>query len=234
MLRWLSLLCLLIAGWYWSGAALIYGKALLAPVLIKAAWMDTLEQSKPVKPWPWADTWPVARLRVPQLGIDQYVLYGANGASLPFGPGHLTGSSVPGRPGTIVIAAHRDTHFGFLSDLKPWHDILVQGQNGKLHVYRMQAQEIVDARVSELTADPEIDQLILVTCEPTDMFHYRGPWRLVVTAVPANGSALAGTASHFLPGPASVLRKDKSMPEFDQILPLPVPNIFLSIMHWSS
>ena len=30
-----------------------------------------------MKPWPWADTWPVARLVVPSLGIDQIVLEGA-------------------------------------------------------------------------------------------------------------------------------------------------------------
>jgi len=182
MIRFASFICLAIAAWFWGDAALVYGKAQLAPVLIRAAWVDTLEDGAPVKPWPWADTWPVARLQVAALGIDQYVLYGANGASLPFGPGHLTGTAVPGRDGTVIIAAHRDTHFAFLPDLKPWHEIRVQGQNGLIRTYRLKAQEIVDARNSLLEAVPATDQLILVTCEPTDMLRYRGPWRLVVIA----------------------------------------------------
>jgi len=182
MLRCVSVICLLVTGWLWGDAALIFTKAQLAPVLIRSAWADSLQNGGAMKPWPWADTWPVARLQVPELNVDQFVLYGANGASLPFGPGHLTGSSAPGYGGTVIIAGHRDTHFAFMPDLEPGHEIRLQGRNGLINVYRVKNQEVIDARQSLLESHNDVDQLILVTCEPADMLDYRGPWRLVTVA----------------------------------------------------
>ena len=43
-------------------------KAALAQVLLDNAWRETLYSGQPLKPWPWADTWPVARLSVPAQG----------------------------------------------------------------------------------------------------------------------------------------------------------------------
>ncbi len=47
------------------------------------------ETGAPVKPWPWADTHPVARLIAPAQDADVLVLAGASGRTLAFGPGHL-------------------------------------------------------------------------------------------------------------------------------------------------
>ncbi len=85
------LVLLVFSEWQWSGAVLIHAKAVLAPILIERAWQSTLTQgsSEParhtVKPWPWADSWPVARLQLPAQAVDQLVLAGTNGASLPLG-----------------------------------------------------------------------------------------------------------------------------------------------------
>ena len=95
------------SAWQWGHAGLVHAKAWLAPLLIDRAWYESQRHATEVKPWPWADTWPVARLSVPTQGIERYVLSGANGASLPFGPGHMTGTALPGESGTIVIAGHR-------------------------------------------------------------------------------------------------------------------------------
>jgi sortase A len=185
-----SFLTLVAAGliavsiWQLGGAALIQGKAWLAPILIEKAWAESIETGKPVKPWPWADTWPVVRLNVPALGISRYVLAGANGGSLPFGPGHLEGTALPGEPGTIVIAAHRDTHFGFLPELHPGSVIELQGMDGFRQRFSVTGQEIVDARRHGILPQSIVTELILVTCQPTSEFIYRGPFRLVVTARP--------------------------------------------------
>jgi hypothetical protein len=112
--RWWQLLglCLLLAGGQQLAAAgVIKAKAWLAPVLIERAWEESLAKSGPVPPWPWADTWPVARLQVPAAGVNLLVLAGDSGNALAFGPGHARASAQPGQSGTVVIGGHRDTHF---------------------------------------------------------------------------------------------------------------------------
>src|SRR5688500_11563212 len=53
-----------IGVWQLANGAYIHAKAWLAQRLIASAWARTLEGEREVKPWPWADTWPVARLKV--------------------------------------------------------------------------------------------------------------------------------------------------------------------------
>ena len=62
---------LLIAAAACFGNALyIVAKAQLAQVLLHAAWSRTQASGVPAKPWPWADTFPVARLVAPSLEQD--------------------------------------------------------------------------------------------------------------------------------------------------------------------
>jgi len=173
---------LAFTAWQWGHAATIRAKAFLAPVLIERAWTESRVHRVNVKPWPWADTWPVARLTVPALNIEQFVLAGANGAALPFGPGHMTGTALPGKPGTVVIAGHRDTHFRFTADLPVGTKIVLESMDGRRRFYRVHDKAIVDARGSDLKLDDDRDMLMLITCEPTTSFSARGPYRLVVSA----------------------------------------------------
>ncbi|MCB1699092.1 MAG: hypothetical protein KDI34_22965, partial [Halioglobus sp.] len=107
--RWLALLLLLLGLQQLAGAALIKAKAWLAPVLIQTAWAQTLARGgEPVKPWSWADTWPVARLQAPAQGVELLVLAGDSGNALAFGPGHATASATLGAAGLAVIGGHRD------------------------------------------------------------------------------------------------------------------------------
>ena len=94
----------------------IHAKARLAQYLIADAWQETLAMGKNIKPWPWADTWPVARLQMNDA-VDLYILEGANGSALAFGPGHMRSSAYPGTAGVSIVAGHRDTHFRFLQQL---------------------------------------------------------------------------------------------------------------------
>lgn len=168
----------------WSEAGMIRAKAWLAPILIERAWADSQTHDVNVKPWPWADTWPVARLLVPRLDIEQFVLAGANGASLPFGPGHVAASSLPGAAGTIAVAGHRDTHFEFVDRLAAGDAILLETRDGRRRMFRVRKRSIVDARAEALQLTNDTDELVLVTCEPTSAFSARGPYRLVVSAAP--------------------------------------------------
>jgi len=168
--------------WQWGQAATVQAKAWLAPILIERAWVESQVHGVDVRPWPWADTWPVARLTVPQLDIEQYVLAGANGAALPFGPGHLTGTALPGQRGTVVIAGHRDTHFSFANGLDDGMQIILEDRDGSRWFYRVLGKSVVNASTQDLRIDDDRDMLMLITCEPTSAFTARGPYRLVVSA----------------------------------------------------
>ncbi len=168
--------------WQAGESAYIEAKAWLAQGLLSEAWAATLDGERQVKPWPWADTWPVARLQVPALGIERIVLAGASGRTLAFGPAHLDGTAQAGAPGHAVLTGHRDTHFRFLRDLRPGMELRVQGSDGAWHSYRTGGSTVLDARRARLSQDPGQRDLTLVTCYPFDALVPGGPLRYAVSA----------------------------------------------------
>ena len=168
--------------WHTGSSAWIYLKAHLAQVLLQQAWANTLAGKQDVKPWPWADTWPVARLVVPSQHIDQIVLEGAYGRTLAFGPGHAEASSRPGHKGAMILTGHRDTHFRFLDRLRPGDEMALQSRIGQWIHFTVQDRQIVDSRITSIRTDVEDTQLVLVTCYPFDAIMPGGPLRYVVTA----------------------------------------------------
>ncbi|MSQ60616.1 MAG: sortase [Betaproteobacteria bacterium] len=105
--------------WQASEWVYIHAKAWAAQKLIAAGWGRSLASGAGVKPWPWADTHPVARLEAPRLRVALMVLAGASSRTLAFGPGHMNGTPLPGGAGNSVLSGHRDTHFAFLRELRP-------------------------------------------------------------------------------------------------------------------
>lgn len=172
-----GLLLLANGGW-------IHAKAALAQTLLERAWQETRSGETNVRPWPWADTWPVARLEVPRLGASMIVLSGASGRTLAFGPGHTQGTALPGGSGTAIVSGHRDTHFAVLEALQPGDEIVVERADGKLVHYAIEGLEIADARTAKLRASPDEGALVLVTCWPFDALSPGGPLRYVATARP--------------------------------------------------
>ena len=136
-----------------------------------------------MRPWPWADTYPVARLRAPGLGIDQIVLAGASGRSTAFGPGHLDGTAAPGAAGHSVLVGHRDTHFRFLERLAPGDALTLQDRGGSWRRYRVQRNDVIDSRRARLHMGDGRAALTLVTCYPFDAVNPGGPLRYLVFAV---------------------------------------------------
>lgn len=170
--------------WQFGQAGYIHAKAWLAQVLIGHAWAQTQAGASQVKPWPWADTWPVARLRAPAHGVNLYVLAGADGRTIAFGPGHVYGTALPGEDGNSVLGAHRDTHFAFLQWLEAGSELEVETASGETLRYRVTDTRVVDRNdLSPLGQPPAGRQLTLVTCWPFDAVQAGGPLRYVVTAV---------------------------------------------------
>ena len=96
------------------------------------------------------------------------------------GPGHLTNTAIPGDPGNAVIAAHRDTFFRHIADLKVGDDIYIQ-RNGRRYRYVVTGRKIVSPDdISVLDNSPE-SRLTLITCYPV-YFIGPAPKRLIVFA----------------------------------------------------
>ena len=187
-------LCLLLLGiQQLSSAALIQAKARLAPLLIEKAWEQTLRSGAPaVKPWPWADTRPVGRLRVEALDVDLLVLEGDSGNALAFGPGRALPSAELGSGGTAVIGGHRDTHFAFLQQLRKGHLLQLELASGESLEYQVQALRIVDASQASLPVNTAVEALLLITCYPFDALQAGGPLRYVVTVLPKDSELTTG------------------------------------------
>lgn len=173
---------LLISTVVFGKGAWIHAKAVLAQYLISDAWDRRLNGVNKPKPWPWADTWPVARLLVPDLDVDQFVLAGSSGRTLAFGPGHVPGSAAPGEVGNSVISGHRDTHFRWLRALARGKELVVQRPDGRRLRYRVQRMEVVEENDTRVLRQNGKNVLHLVTCYPFDALAPRGPLRYVVTA----------------------------------------------------
>jgi len=177
-----ALWVLVAAGWLVPPAVQL-AKAELAQVLIPHAWEKTLATGQNHKPWPWADTWPVAKLKGPS-GDVQYVLAHASGQSLAFGPSLLPLSVAPQSTGTVALAAHRDTHFAYLEDTQHGDRFTLQRADGSQTEYHVVRTEVVDSSNNQLYFQEQYSELKLVTCYPFNALASGGPLRYVVTALP--------------------------------------------------
>jgi sortase A len=174
--------CLLGLGfWQLGHGAYIPAKAWVAQELMLRAWSRAADGQVDPAPWPWADTWPVARMLAKGGDIDLIILAGGSGRTLAFGPGHLSASSLPGQRGNSVIAGHRDTHFSFLQDMAIGESVRVETSDGLAHEYMVVDLDVVDSRRASLVLDTDDSMLSLVTCYPFDAIEPGGPMRYVVT-----------------------------------------------------
>lgn len=180
---WLSALLVAAGLWQLGGGAWLLVKAEMAQYLISDAWQRQLATGQEQKPWPWADTVPVAQLKLEDRK-PLAVLQGTSGQALAFGPGLMNGSGEPGNleePRTTVIAAHRDTHFRGLGELHTGARVHLQDRRGRWHIYRVRGARVVNSETERLpvTAAPG---LLLVTCYPFDTVNAGGPLRYLVYA----------------------------------------------------
>jgi sortase A len=165
-----------------SDGLYINAKAALAQVLLHAAWDRTQKSGADAKPWPWADTHPVARLIAPAHDADVLVLSGAPGQTLAFGPGHLDGSALPGSPGNSVITAQPDTHFRFLQRVVAGDSLVVEGRDSAHRHFHVRRTYVADFRALRIPRNVPVPTLTLVTYFPFDAINPGGPMRYVVVA----------------------------------------------------
>ena len=179
---------ILFAGACLTGRALcLHAKAELASILIRRAWNQSIGTGKPHAPWPWADTHPIARLRIPRLRYDEIVLEGATARTLAFGPARVMSGADIGKAGELVLAGHRTSWFRALEGIAEGDSIMLDwlDAQGELQrrVYSVQAVRVVQAEdLANLTPSTE-DSLMLITCYPFGK-SLRSPQRFIVEALP--------------------------------------------------
>jgi sortase A len=125
----------------------------------------------------------VGRLDIAERDISVVVLEGVEDDTLGIAAGHVPGTSLPGSNGNIVIAAHRDTFFRKLRDIRVGNAIQVFTPRGTFD-YRVSNTEIVSPSETRVLESSGHSELTLITCYP---FSFLGaaPQRFIVHARPS-------------------------------------------------
>lgn len=133
----------------------------------------------------------LGRIEIPRLHVSAVVRAGSDARTLRLAVGYIPGTALPGEPGNMGLAGHRDTFFRRLRDIRPHDEIRVETSRGTYR-YQVEGTKIVDPDdvwVLDPTSHPT---LTLVTCYP---FSYIGsaPRRFIVRAQLEPVSAAAAT-----------------------------------------
>lgn len=122
----------------------------------------------------------VGRVEIPRIGVSAIVLEGVDKKTLRRGVGHIPETPLPEGGGNVALAAHRDSFFRSLKDIRK-NDIITLKTLENTYYYRVDWTEIVRPEDTHVLADSGAPELTLVTCYP---FYYVGsaPKRFIVRA----------------------------------------------------
>ena len=123
---------------------------------------------------------PIGRIEIPRLLLSVVVIEGIDDANLRRAVGHIPGTALPGHPGNVGLAGHRDTFFHPLKNLRIKDDVRLSTPSGTF-TYEVESLRVVDPDAVEVLGASSANVLTLVTCYP---FYYVGtaPKRFIVRA----------------------------------------------------
>lgn len=129
----------------------------------------------------------VAILAIPRLDLSTVVVEGADEHELQLAPGHIPGTSMPGKGGNVAVAGHRDTFFRPLRLIR-MNDTITVKTHEREFLYRVVSTEIVSPEDVQVLNSAGHETLTLVTCYP---FYFVGsaPSRFIVHADCVNCTA---------------------------------------------
>jgi sortase A len=198
LLRWLERGLLLVAilclgGWGWAWIEAKYTQDRDSQILDEARnnqaqETDRLDTFQPAANAPeappqrqLAEGSLFGRITIPRLDVSTIVLEGVDAATLRLGAGHIPETAVPGEHGNVGIAAHRDSFFRALKDIRKNDTVRLETLEGTFR-YRVDWTRIVTPDATEVLDDTGDAELTLVTCYP---FYYVGsaPKRFIVRAI---------------------------------------------------
>lgn len=135
-----------------------------------------------------------AFIRIPVIGVDHVLFEGTDRTTLKSGPGHMTGTPLPGQAGNSVLSGHRTTYGGPFFDF----DLLEEGDEIEVetaigtHTYAIREIQVVEPTAFWVTGERPGGWLTLTTCEPK----FSARQRLVVFAEMVSGPNLEYVQLH--------------------------------------
>ena len=122
----------------------------------------------------------LGRLRMPTLDRTYVFVQGTSTGSLRKGPGHYSGTALPGEAGTVAIAGHRTTYlapFRTVDQLRPGDPLILDMPYG-VFTYRVEETRIVKPSAVWVTRSVGYPRLVLTACHPL----YSASNRIVIFA----------------------------------------------------
>jgi sortase A len=122
----------------------------------------------------------IARLEIPAIDVEEFVVEGTDTANLRKGPGHYPSTPLPGDRGTTAIAGHRTTYgapFRRIDDLRRGQEISLDMPRRR-YVYRVERTRVVRPTDLSVLRRVRHDRLVLSACHPL----YSAAKRVVVFA----------------------------------------------------
>jgi len=175
-------------------ASWLPAKAWLSQQLIQHSWQQSMAtQANTVsanypqtasKPWPWADTFPIAELAFQRLNKSLVVLNGGDPTTLAFSAGAIAPFNQTNSTKPFVVAGHRDSHFSFLKQVAMKDIISLTNVQGRDQLYQVERIDIVDAASGQLPLLADESNLVLITCYPFEGIGNDANERYVITARP--------------------------------------------------
>jgi len=114
---------------------------------------------------------PLGEIELTRIGVTAMILEGTDDRTLRRAVGHIPGTAMPGQPGNVAIAGHRDTFFRALQNVRQDDEITLMTLDGSYR-YRVDSISVVGPEATHVLDNSGGDILTLVTCYP---FYFVGP-----------------------------------------------------------
>ena len=113
----------------------------------------------------------LGEIELTRIGVTAMILEGTDDRTLRRSVGHIPGTPLPGQPGNVAIAGHRDTFFRALRNVRQDDEITLMTLDGSYR-YRVDSISVVGPEDTQVLDNSGGDILTLVTCYP---FSFVGP-----------------------------------------------------------
>lgn len=123
---------------------------------------------------------PLGRIEIRRIGLAAMILEGTEERTLHLAVGHIPGTALPGQPGNVALAGHRDTFFRALRNIRPDDEITLTTLTGSYR-YQVDSTKVVEPAETDVLDNGDGDVLTLVTCYPFS-FVGSAPRRFIVRA----------------------------------------------------